>query len=171
MIPLLTKSFPGKIHETLPILNVKIPELSFTLFLWIILLIALIWLYKSIKSMQKDKPKDYLAKKININIKSKIGNLRKKHTDRESYRDGLHDLSIVLRNYMVESTGVAFEQMTSEEMKAYLDNPKTIEFFKNLTRYQYGKEFPEKEEFLKMYEEAGTLIKSNTINKLKKGAK
>lgn len=121
-----------------------------------ILLLILFWLYRYFKSMQKEIPK----RKPRIPLlptealKEKIEIIEKNYSSNFMYREGLHELSLIMRTYFESKTGVEIEEMTVEEISKKVKDKKVVNFFSNLSSLQFGKNNPIKSEFDEAFADA-----------------
>ena len=121
-----------------------------------ILLLALYWLYRYFKNMQKEiqkrkprppvQPAEVLKERIEI--------IQKNYSSNFQYRDGLHELSALMRSHFESKTGIEIEEMTSHEISKRIKDKKVGKFFYNLSSLQFGKENPMKSEFDEVFTEA-----------------
>ena len=78
-----------------------------------ILLLALYWLYRYFKNMQKEiqkrkprppvQPAEVLKERIEI--------IQKNYSSNFQYRDGLHELSALMRSHFESKTGIEIEEI------------------------------------------------------------
>jgi hypothetical protein len=121
-----------------------------------ILLITLYWLYRYFKNVQREIPK----RKPRISIlspeflKEKIDIIQKNYSSNFQYRDGLHELSSIMRTHFESKTGIEIEEMTTEEIAKKVKDKKVVSFFSSLSLLQFGKDNPLKSEFDEIFTDA-----------------
>ncbi len=121
-----------------------------------ILLIAMYWLYRYFKNRQKEiqKRKPRTPVQPAEVLKERIEIIQKNYSSNFQYRDGLHELSALMRNHFESKTGIEIEEMTAEEIKSRIKDKKVSSFFSNLSELQFGKQNPMKSEFDEVFTEA-----------------
>nr|MBP9165571.1 hypothetical protein [Leptospiraceae bacterium] len=87
-------------------------------------------------------------------LKERIEIIQKNYSSNFQYRDGLHELSALMRTHFESKTGIEMEEMTAEEITSRLKDKKITKFFIDLTSLQFGKENPMKSEFDEVFTEA-----------------
>ncbi|MBK8398201.1 MAG: hypothetical protein IPL26_23545 [Leptospiraceae bacterium] len=139
-----------------------------------ILLITLYWFYRYFKNLQKDiikrkPPKPIVSSEV---LKEKIETVERNYSSNFKYREGLHELSLILKSHFESKTGIEIEEMTAEEISKRIKDKKVIGFFNNLSSLQFGKKNPLKSEFDEMFIEAkvvtGVMQDLNSKTKEKK---
>ncbi len=121
-----------------------------------ILLLALYWLYRYFKNMQKEiqkrKPKPPVQSPEVL--KERLEIIQRNYSSNFQYREGLHELSALMRAHFESKTGIELEEMTTEEIVSRLKDKKITKFFVELTNLQFGKENPMKSEFDEVFTDA-----------------
>jgi hypothetical protein len=138
-----------------------------------ILLITLYWLYRYFKNLQKEiqKRKPRLPVHTADTLKEKIEIIQRNYSSNFQYRDGLHELSALMRFHFESKTGIEIEEMTAEEIKYRIKDKKVSNFFLNLSFLQFGKEEPMKSEFDELFTEAKIASGLENIPKPKERSK
>lgn len=138
-----------------------------------ILLITLYWLYRYFRNMQKDivKRKPRPPVESMEALKEKIETVERNYSSNFMYRDGLHELSAIVKAYFEAKTGMEIEEMTSHEISKRIKDKKVGEFFYNLSSLQFGKNNPLKSEFDEVFIEAKVVTGVTQVSKPKVKAK
>ena len=167
MIVLLQANLPAPPQPFLPL----IPEWVFKLAKYIpltLLFLAIVfgflwWLYKK----QKDwvEPKPYIPEPIPPRqfdpetIYKEIQKVKEAHSQKNTLRLGLHELSFKLRAYLEKITNQEVEEMTSDEITQKF-TLRLGSLFKELSLLQFGKTEPNKEEYDKVFDDSIPVLKN-----------
>ena len=92
------------------------------------------------KEIQKRKPRPPVQPAEVL--KERIEIIQKNYSSNFQYRDGLHELSALMRSHFESKTGIEIEEMTSHEISKRIKDKKVGKFFYNLSSLQFGKENP-----------------------------
>jgi hypothetical protein len=85
------------------------------------------------------------------------------------YRPALHSLSCVLKTHCEKLSGTQVEEMSLSEMRKVITDKEMIGLFNDLVPSQFGREKPQKSEFIAIYKRAMTITGKNKKIRIQKG--
>ena len=87
-----------------------------------------------------------------------VRSIRDEHLAHETYREGCHALSTATKTHLEQSSGNDAEEMTVDEIIAWVDEPDVRTFFSQLRSHQFGKRLPGRTDFKKMCRDAPSVL-------------
>lgn len=155
---------PHKISEPLHIIETDFSGSWKNFILLPILLGILWWLYKYFMEKQKLIPqkRKRLFNTVDVNgVLEDLVKIQKNHAANFTYRDGLHELSRLMRYYFEQKTGLDVEEMTFEEIESAIKEHKIINLFKELTILQFQRREPMASEYKETFDFAKAILTEN----------
>jgi hypothetical protein len=165
MIILFQANLPAPPQPFLPLIPEWVVKLAkytpLTLLFLAIVFGFLWWLYKK----QKDwiEPKPYIPEEVPVvNQKTffqELDSIRKKHAKAQSFRMGLHEISMRLKTYLETISGKQVEEMTSEEITEHISTD-LGNLFRKLALAQFGEPEPTSTEYHHLFDKIGSVART-----------